>query len=290
LFKNKIEYFAFISLAWLFRINGVARARKLALFLGKVFYYIVPIRKKTVIENLKIAFPQKSESEIVLLTKKTYQNFSLTFAELLLMHYFSAKDLIDILDFSESDEVLKKYFATEKSFFLLSGHFGNWELTTFIPHIYGKRINAMAKAMRNPYVSHWVNESRERYGTKVVLLGPSIREIYKLLKENGIVLVIGDQRGPIDGVRVNWFNRSTSVFNGTAVLALKTLSPILMMFFARQGNLKYKVVVKELPYDDITGSDEEKIQTICQRYFSFLEEIVKEYPDQWFWMHKIWRY
>ncbi len=206
------------------------------------------------------------------------------------MHYFSAEDIIDILDFSDSDEILKKHFASDKSFFLLSGHFGNWELSTFLPYLYGKRINAMAKAMRNPFVSQWVNESREKYGTKVVLLGPSIREIYKLLKENGIVLVIGDQRGPIDGVRVNWFNRATSVFNGTAVLALKTSSPILMMFFARQENLKYKVIVKELPYEDISGSDEEKIQIICQRYFSFLEVMVKEYPDQWFWMHKIWKY
>jgi KDO2-lipid IV(A) lauroyltransferase len=80
------------------------------------------------------------------------------------------------------------------------------------------------------------------------------------------------------------------VYNGTAVLALKTGAPILMIFFARQDDLSYKAVVKELIYTDIEGSEEEKVQIICQRYFSFLETMVKEYPDQWFWMHKIWKY
>jgi Kdo2-lipid IVA lauroyltransferase/acyltransferase len=290
LFKNKIEYYAFVLLAGLFRIIGVAGSGKLAGLLGRLFFYIVPIRKKTVFENLRIAFPQKSEKEIIILAKKVYQNFSLTFAELLLMHFVSEEELLEILDFSESDELLKKYFSKDYPFFLLSGHFGNWELSAILPKIYGRKIYAMAKPMRNPFVSDWVNKSRERFGIKVVLLGPSIREIYKLLKENGIVLTIADQRGPSDGVRVNWFNTPTAVFNGTAVLALKTSASILMIFFARQNNMNYKVVVKELVYSDITGNDEEKIQIICQRYFSFLEEMIKEYPDQWFWMHKIWKY
>lgn len=290
MFKNRIEFYAFVFLAWLFRIIGVAGARKLARFLGKVFFYIVPIRKKTVFENLRIAFPQKSEIEISALAKKSYQNFSLTFSELLLLHFVPAEEFISHVDFSEADELLKKYFAADKPLFLLSGHFGNWELSSFIPLKYGRTINAMAKPMRNPYVSKWLNETRERFGVKVVLLGPSIREIYKLLKENGIVLVIGDQRGPSDGVRVNMFNRPTAVYNGTAVLALKTSAPILMMFFVRQPDLNYKLVVKELDYSGITGTDEEKIQIICQKYFSFLEELVKKYPGQWFWMHKIWKY
>jgi KDO2-lipid IV(A) lauroyltransferase len=290
LFKNKAEYFAFLILAGLFRILGITLSRKLAGALGSFFYYVVPIRKKTVIENLTAAFPEKSSSEILKLTKKSYRNFSLTFAELLMMQFITEEQLHKIVDFTDSRELLEKYFNSGKSFFILSGHFGNWELFAAFPSFFGGDVHAMAKPMRNKYVSDWINKSRKKLGLDVVLLGSSIRELYKVLKENGIVLSIGDQRGPSDGVRVNYFGKSTAVFNGTAVFALKSHAPIVMVFIVRQKDLNYKVIAEVLEYEDLTGTDEEKIQIICQRYFTFLESVVRKYPDQWFWMHKIWKY
>ena len=290
MFKNKLEYFAFVSLAGLFRILGITRARKLAKLLGSFFFYAVPIRKTTVIDNLKIAFPDKSPHEISALAKKVYHNFSVTFSELLLLQSISREEIKEIVDFSESDEIYRKHISTGKSLFILTGHFGNWELFAGIPLFYNASMNAMAKPMRNPYVSDWINKSRERFGVNVVLLGSSLREIYKVLKENGIVLSVGDQRGPNDGVRVNFFNRQTAVFSGTALLAVKTSSPIIMAFFLRQSDMNYKVFSEELKYDDLKGSNDEIIQIICQRYFSYLESMIKKYPEQWFWMHKIWKY
>lgn len=288
--KNKIEYSAFLFLSGLFRILGITRSRKLAKTLGLLFFYLVPIRKKTVIENLTAAFPEKSEKEIIKLTRKCYQNFSLTFAELLMQNNFTAETYKRIIDFSDADETFKKFFKTEKTFFILSGHFGNWEMFSSIPLFYNKKVYALAKPMRNNYVSDWINNARAKFGVNVVLLGSSVREIYKVLKNEGVVLSIGDQRGPSDGVRVSFFNKPTAVFNGTAVLALRVNAPIVMTFFIRQPDLNYKIAVQELNYDDLTGTDEEKINIICQRYFDFLESNIKLHPEQWFWMHKIWKY
>jgi Kdo2-lipid IVA lauroyltransferase/acyltransferase len=290
LLKNKLEYFAFLSLAGLFRVLGVTRSRKFARMLGTFFFHVIPIRKETVIKNLTIAFPNKTEKEIIALTGECYKNFALTFSELLMQNNFTEEEYRTMLDFSEADETLKKYFESGKSFILLTGHFGNWELFSGISLFYGKRTYALAKEMRNSLVSGWVNKARERFGVKVVLLGSSIREVYKVLKENGIVITVADQRGPVEGVRVNFFNRQTAVYNGTAVLALRFNAPIILFFFVRQSNMNYKIVVKELDYSDLTGTDEEKIQIICQRYFSFLQSLIEQHPGQWFWMHKIWKY
>jgi len=290
LFKNKLEYYAFLTLAGLFQKIGITRTRKTARFLGALFYYIVPIRKKTVIENLKIAFPKKSNKEILELTKNSYKNFATTFAELLVLQTLTKEELTGILDLGESKEMIEKYYNSGKSFFLLTGHFGNWELTASFPLFFSRRFNAMAKAMRNPFVSDWTNKSREKFGSSVVLLGPSLREIFKLLKENEVILVVGDQRGPRESIRVNFFNRPTAVFTGTAALAVRTSTPIVMILIARKKDFNYKIIAQELKYDDLTCPDDEKIQIICQRYFSFLEDVVKQYPEQWFWMHKIWKY
>ena len=288
--KNRTEYAAFLFLGGLFRLLGITLSRKLALLLGSLFYYAVPIRKQVVIDNLRTAFPQKDEKEIKVLAKTAYRNFSLTFAELLMLSSFKEEDIKRVVDISGAEEVFKKYFGAGKPFFILTGHFGNWELFAVLPLLYHKTLYAMAKGMRNNYVSDWINKSREKFGVKVVLLGASIRELYKVLKDNGAVLSVGDQRGPKEGVRVNFFGKSTAAFSGTAALALKTNAPIIMAFNIRQKNLNYKTICTELKYDDLTGSDEEKIQAVCQRYFTHLESVIKEYPEQWFWMHKIWKY
>lgn len=288
--KNKIEYFAFLLLAGLFRILGITRARKLAILLGSFFFSFIPIRKKTVVENLRIAFPGKTEKEIHALAKNAFKNFSLTFTDLLLMQNLSKEQLKKIVDFSEADGLFKEHFSSGKSFFILTGHFGNWEMFASVPLFFGREMNAMAKPMRNIYVSDWINKSREKFGVNVVLLGSSIREVYKVLKENGVVLSVNDQRGPSDGIRVNFFNKSTAVFNGSAALALRTSTPILMAFCVRGKDLNYKIIAEPLDYGSFVGSEEEKIILICQKYFNFLETVIRQYPDQWFWMHKIWKY
>jgi KDO2-lipid IV(A) lauroyltransferase len=58
----------------------------------------------------------------------------------------------------------------------------------------------------------------------------------------------------------------------------------------RAGDYKYKIVLTEIKYSEFEGSNEEKIKRITQEYMTILENAVRENPEQWFWMHKIWKY
>jgi KDO2-lipid IV(A) lauroyltransferase len=129
---------------------------------------------------------------------------------------------------------------------------------------------------------------RVKWGNKIVPLGISIRQVYKELKEKRIVAMVADQRGPSDGIRINFMGRKASVFAGPALLALKTSAPIMFGVTIRQPDFSYKLVIEVISTSDLP--EEEKIAELSQRHASVLEKYIRQFPEQWFWMHKRWKY
>jgi Kdo2-lipid IVA lauroyltransferase/acyltransferase len=290
--QNRIEYIIFRFFGFIFRTVGLKRARKSAVLLACLFYYLIPIRKTTVIENLTKAFPEKSQKEIRKTAFATYKSFSIALVEILLMPYMSRTEIENDVTIPEQVKnlILGKY-NEGRGVILLSAHYGNWEYNASTVSIsVNLPFYIIVKSQRNPYVNEWMNNARTRWLNKVVPLGVSIREIFRQLKEKHIVALIADQRGPSDGVRVNFFGRRVSVYPGPALLALKTKSPILYGIAVRQEDYTYKIYMEEVCMDNLPENDEEKIVEISQRHTDILEKYVRIHPEQWLWMHKRWKY
>jgi KDO2-lipid IV(A) lauroyltransferase len=148
----------------------------------------------------------------------------------------------------------------------------------------------IVKPLRNTLVYEWMNKYRTRFGNEVVPLGISIRKTYQTLKEKKITAMVADQRGPREGVKVNFFNREVSVYTGPAALALKTGAPIIYGIPVRDKNYKYRTELVEISQNDLPDDEEGKIKELSQRHTSYLEKIIRENPEQWLWMHKRWKY
>ncbi len=287
--KNKIEFFLFSAFIKFFKFLGFYKARRSAGFLAYLFYYLIPIRKKVVHENLSRAFPQKSAEEIKKIALKNYRSFLITLIEILTVDTLSKKEIEDL---TEVDlELIRKFYDQENGVIFLTAHFGSWEMAGLsVASKLGVPFSVLAKPMRNPFVNKVLDDTRVLLGNKVVKLGASVKEIYKEIKEKRIVALVGDQRGSKEGLRVDYFGISTAVYSGTAAIALKTGAPILVGMIKRAGDYKYKIELNEIKYGEFEGSNEEKIKRITQEYMAILENAVRENPEQWFWMHKIWKY
>ncbi len=202
----------------------------------------------------------------------------------------SKEEIINILPITNADLISKKY-SEGKGVILLSAHFGNWE---YIAASVSARINipfhVVVKQQRNPYVDSWMNKARTRWINDIIPLGISIRQIYKELKNKNILAMVADQRGPQEGIRVNFFGISTAVFSGPALLAVKTGAPLIYGLTIRQQDYSYKVILEEIDLSNLSENEEEKIIEISQRHTSFLEKYIRQYPEQWLWMHKRWKY
>jgi len=63
-----------------------------------------------------------------------------------------------------------------------------------------------------------------------------------------------------------------------------------MAAFERQKDFSYKMHLEELNFENLPDEHEEKLRELTQRYISFLEKHIRKNPEQYFWMHKIWKY
>jgi len=290
--QNRIEYFLFLAFGAFFRMLGLKRSRRLSGILGGLFYYFIPIRKKTVIENLTKAFPEKNEKEIRRIAFNTYKSFLTTFIEILLMPYMSREEIENAVYAPEKiKKIILDSFHKDRGVILLSAHFGNWE---YVAASVSAQVNepfyVIVKSQRNPYVNDWMNRARTSWINKIVPLGISIREVFRQLKEKHIVAMVADQRGPSDGIRVTLLGRKASVYPGPAMLAVKTNAPVLFGVAIRQKDYSYKLELGEISTENLPEKDEEKIFEISQRHTDLLEKYIREYPEQWLWMHKRWKY
>ncbi|MGB5529225.1 MAG: lysophospholipid acyltransferase family protein [Ignavibacteriaceae bacterium] len=288
--KNKTEYIIFILFSGFFRLIGLNLSRKFSLLLANFFYYIFPIRKNVVLKNLQIAYPENNISVVKKSALRIYKSFAITLVELLYLPYMSRQKIIDAVECINPELIIEKY-KEGKGIILLSSHFGNWEFIAIsVAMQIGIPFSVIVKPLRNPYVFEWMNKARTKFGNEIVPLGISIRKTYQTLKEKKIVAMVADQRGPREGVRVNFFGRVVSVYTGPAALALKTGSPIIFGVPVRQKNYKYRTVLVEISKTDLPENDEDKIKEISQRHTAYLEKIIRENPEQWLWMHDRWKY
>ena len=288
--KNTIEYILFVGLSYFTRLIGLNLSRKFSFFIAFLFYYFIPIRKKTVFENLTNAFPEYSREKIKKIAFGSYRSFSIALVEILYMPFMTKEKMEKMVECSNPDLIIKK-FNEQKGVILLSAHYGNWEyIAASVGLQVGIPLKVVIKPQRNPFVTKWLNKVRTRWKNEVVSLGISIRQVYKELKEKNIVAMVADQRGPAEGLRVNFFGRKVSIYPGPAIMSLKTNAPIIYGINVRHHGYKYKTYLYEIDKNNLPENEEEKIIELSQRHASYLEKIIRENPEQWLWMHKLWKY
>ena len=289
--KNKVEFAGWIFFTKVVHIIGVKRIPILAKILAKIFFYIIPIRKNTVISNLTKAFPEKSKREIKKIAYNNFVSMGITFMEIMAFQQMDEEQVLSLSDLNNI-ELAQSKVNTGKGSILLTAHLGNWELGALtMGLVLNKRINVLVKKQRNRLVADWMSEIRERFNNKEIPLGASVRELYKTLISGGVVGIVGDQRGKKeDGIVVQFFNQPTVTFQGFAALAIKNRVPIVVVLNIRKPSGKYIFYIEEIDYENLPESLPDQIVELNQRYMTILENKIREAPEQWLWMHNIWKY
>lgn len=288
--SQKIVFSLLQLFSGMFKLFGLRATRLAAKFLGSLCYYFIPIRKKVVFENLTTVFPEKPLSEIKIIARHTYQNVLTTFFELIYFPYTTRsemKSMLSVTNIKMTEDLLKE----NKGVVFWTGHFGSWEVGAASAALhFGKPMHLLAKKQSNSLMNELLKRAREVHGNKMIWLGASVRHLIEVLKTGGIVGVVGDQRGPADSPRVSFFGKPTAFYTGTATIISRTNCNAIFGVVVRQRNGNYNSVFEKLEVETLPNDPTEKIKEINQRFANFLEKNVRHNPDQYFWMHKIWKY
>jgi KDO2-lipid IV(A) lauroyltransferase len=117
-----------------------------------------------------------------------------------------------------------------------------------------------------------------------------MRAMIRSLKRNEIVGILIDQNVAwYEGVFVDYFGRPACTTDGLALLALHTGAPVLPGYIVRLHDGRYRLVIGPEVEVTRTGDWDADVLVNTQRFTKVIEETVRQYPDQWFWVHQRWK-
>ncbi len=288
--RYRIEYLAlrififFIKISPLFLKNFFRLfARGMLSIAGKKYI-------KLVSSNLRIAFPDLSDMERLLLRKKIIKHFSTIFIDIL--YLFGGKDPDKVVGKLKVEglENIQNVLKQGKGAILYSAHFGNWELIPFILfRELGFRISSIARRMDNPLSEKIVKKFRSYMGSNMIYKEGSLRKIIRVTEENGLIYLLIDQNTITrEGIPVNFFGREVIAVTTVSQLYIKKEIPIIPLFVIYKNSSITLKIGKELKFKK-SDNPEKDIKDLTQKCLSLIEKTIKEFPEQWFWFHDRWK-
>jgi Kdo2-lipid IVA lauroyltransferase/acyltransferase len=254
-----------------------------------LFYHAAAKHRLIALHNLRCAFPEKEMEELITIAKGVYRNVAITAAEFFSMPSITRENLHEWVEM-EGLEYFEAGIAQGKGLLTIIAHFGNWELMPVTAPLFLKPSYIVYRPLDSPVLDNMVEHVRTMNGNEMIQKGGSGKRIMELLKENHSIGILSDQNvAAREGVFVNFFGRPACTGVGLAVLALRSGAPVLPMFMARQKTGKYKFILKPLVEISQTGDYEKDLLENTQRFTKVVEDVVREYPDQWFWIHQRWK-
>ena len=282
--QSRIEYILFLglyhSIRWLPLETIKFLASGLMIFGGMV----LGIRRQTAWQNLKMVFPEKSETEIRRIMKEMYRQMGKTAAETYFADFEKLFDDVELAGWENLEEAIK----SNKGVILASFHLGNWELAGRFIHEKHK-LSVIYKKLRNRYMNDFTYTIRDNKGLVMIDMKQALRQILTLLKDKYIVTIMLDQNARKNGIMTNFLGHPASTFAGTAKIAIKTRTPIVPAVAIRLPDDRHKFFFEKPIFPDDYQNTTEDIIELTEKVSRQLEKYILQYPEQWFWVHRRWR-
>jgi KDO2-lipid IV(A) lauroyltransferase len=258
--------------------------------MGNVAYYLDWEHRNVALQNLHIAFGQeKSEEERRSIAKRNFQHMGMMvieFFRILGMDTEAYKKKVSVEGVEEALKLLEK----KKGGLLLIGHFGNWELMGIMSKVLQIPIWAIAKPIKqNEKLYRFILGIRDKAGLTIISPENATQKVMQALSKNWLVAFLIDQRAKRSrGVWVDFFGKKAPTMPGLAVMAIRSGAPVVPAFMIRNGFQKHRLLVKDPVELVLTGDMEKDVEINMERFTRVLESMIREYPDQWVWIHRRW--
>jgi KDO2-lipid IV(A) lauroyltransferase len=254
-----------------------------------VLYYGVGYRKDVVRKNLRNSFPEKTEQEINAICKSFYRYFCDLFLETFKTLTISRASMLKHCSIDPEAEKLFNAFADEnKSLIIVMGHKGNWEWAgnTF-SLCCRQRLYVIYHPLSNKYFNRLVVKMRTRFGTKLIAMKDTFRDMVQHRDELNATAFIADQTPiPDKAYWMSFLNQDTPVFLGTEKIAQKMKYPIVYVSVKKIKRGYYTLTADTLkmpPYITTEGE-------ITEAHTKRLENDIIEQPETWLWTHRRWKH
>lgn len=257
-------------------------------FFYLLLYYLIPYRKKIIIQNIDRSFPDKSENEKKAIVKGFYRNLSNIFVEAFKGFTMSKKSLVKRYYFL-NPEVMDNLYVNGQDVLAVGSHYANWEWGILAAPLQLKhKIHAFYTTLSNRHIDTYMRRNRMKNGTNLVPT-TNVRGVFNAKNDSPVCYFFGADQSPANTRGVHWMNflnQDTACLKGPEIFARKNGLPVVYFDVQRIKRGFYTVSLK------IIESDSKNTNTgeITEKYMRTLEDIVENKPEDYLWSHRRWKH
>jgi phosphatidylinositol dimannoside acyltransferase len=284
--KEQISYLAYLA-GW--KLVGALPEKTAYALFEKISNLIYRRNGRSVIRlrrNLSIVKPNLAPDELELLVQKGYSSYMRYWCDTFRIHLWS-RDRIDSTVTFSNDHLLRNPMREGRGVIIALPHSGNWDHAGAYFCQEGIRLVTVAEVLKPEKLFRKFLNYRESMGFEV--LGLDSRAFVTLIRrarEKRLIALVADRDLSDSGIPVRFFGYTAKMPAGPAVLAVKEGLPLVV------AHVSYTDLGIHIDFHPIsvatTGSDEERIAETVQSIASTFELGIKEHPEDWHMLQRIW--
>jgi Kdo2-lipid IVA lauroyltransferase/acyltransferase len=257
--------------------------------LGLVAWYFASATRKLALTHLSIAFPEKTAAEIKQLSRDTFRMLGKNAGDILRSSRVKTLAQLEKFLVTEGLEHYELAHAKGKGVIFLTCHLGAFDLQITNMAMRGLNPNIIGTPLKDRRLNDLLWNYRNLHGAIPIARGKETFRMIKVLKSGGSVALLIDQDTRVKTVFVNFFGRPAATPVGATVLALKTGAAVIPTYiYLGNDGIQHMHLLPEIPMTT-TGDEEEDVRLNTQVLTNFIEETIRQHPDQWVWMHERWK-
>lgn len=249
-------------------------------------------RVRWTLANLRIAFPELSEQQRVIIGRDSYSHFAWNLVDFAISERWTDDEVRARVSITGLEHICEP-LEQARGVLVLTLHLGNFELGARAGSLALEKFRpaAVSRPMRNPILYDRLTRSHAGGATELIHRTGAAPRILRALGEGRPVGVLIDQYSRrARGVLVPFFGVRCQTSAGIATLALRSRAPVVPFFVVREGPLRHSAYF--LPPVDTrrSGDLREDIRAATAGYNAALEGLIRRYPAQWMWGHRRFRH
>lgn len=288
-----LDYVIYLAVRSVFCLLQIVPAKEV-LFLSepvlRIISDVLRVRADVIDENLRYAFPGLSSAERVTLRRMHWRHL------LLMVHEIAnAKRKIHLTNWRKhirfhNKQQLVHTLLERRPKVLVSGHFGNFEVSGVIVGLFGFSMFTIARPLDNPFLDNFFNAQRAAYGLQMLPKQDSAKAAEAKLAAGTSLVVLGDQAAGERDCWVDFFGRPASTHKAIAIFGLTFSAPLMVVYGKRTGGpLQFEIGCEEIADPERIPLESRDVFGLTQWYTGALEKVIRKAPDQYWWAHRRWK-
>ncbi len=254
-------------------------------------YHISAKHRKIIHTNLDIAFEkQLSNQEKKEIGISAFMNLLDTTLGIIERDGMQKNEVIQNVSF-EGEEILHKYREEGKKVILITGHQGNWELLSQAIAIkFDLTLVGVGRKLDSDRMDEILKLNRERFNVEMVYKKGAMKGCIKALAQNKVVGILVDQSIRLSqSITVNFFGKPATHTPLASILSRKFGVDLIPAFISTEDYIHYHIKIHKPIKTIKSENQEENLERLTQAQADIMEQVIRENPKQWFWMHKRWK-